>query len=103
MEKIGFIGFGGGGYGLAKGLRESGQLVITFFDSMRNDESVGPVLSRRAAETGARSCSYVAELIDSAEIIISCVPGAIALKVAEEAALHLKPNHLFVDVNTTSP
>ncbi|MBT8355391.1 MAG: DUF1932 domain-containing protein [Desulfofustis sp.] len=103
MEKLGFIGFGGAGYGLSKGLRESGQIDITFFDLMRNDESVGPVLSRRADETGARSCSSVAELIDSAGIIISCVPGAFALKVAEEAALHLKSHHLFVDVNTTSP
>lgn len=103
MEKLGFIGFGGAGYGLSKGLRESGRIDITFFDSMRNDESVGPVLSRRADETGARACSSVAELIDSAGIIISCVPGTFALKVAEEAALHLEPHHLFVDVNTTSP
>ena len=103
MEKLGFIGFGSAAYGLAKGFRESGQIHISFFDSMRNDESVGPLLSRRAEETEARSCSSVAELVDSAGIIISCVPGTFALKVAEEAALHLKPDHLFVDVNTASP
>ena len=103
MEKIGFIGFGGAGYGLSKGLQESERIDITFFDSMQDDESVGPILSRRADETGARSCSSVAELIDSAGIIISCVPGTFALKVAEEAALHLEPHHLFVDVSTTSP
>ncbi len=67
MEKLGFIGFGGAGYGLARGLRESGQIDIAFYDSMRNDESVGPVLDRRAEESGARPCSSVAELIDSTE------------------------------------
>lgn len=32
--KIGFIGFGGAGYGLAKGLKSEGLAEIFFFDRM---------------------------------------------------------------------
>lgn len=103
MDKLGFIGFGGAGYGLAKGLREGGLIDITFFDLIQDDESAGPLINRRADETGARPCNGVAELIDGVDIIISCVTGSAALAVAKVAALHLKPRHLFVDVNTTSP
>ena len=103
MVKLGFIGFGGAGYGLARGLREGGAIDIFFFDPMLHDESAGPLLNKRADETGARPCSGIAELIEGAEIIISCVTGSAALAVAEEAALHLGPQHLFADVNTASP
>ena len=103
MEKLGFIGFGGAAYGLAKGLQESGQINITFFDSMLDDETAGPVITRRAEETYARPCSTLRELIEGAGIIISCVTGSAALAVATRAAPYLRPHHLYVDVNTTSP
>ena len=103
MEKLGLIGFGGAAYELAKGLQQSGSIDITFFDSMLDDESAGPVITLRASETDAKPCSTIRELIEGAGIIISCVTGSAALAVAEEAASHLRPHHLFVDVNTTSP
>ena len=103
MEKLGLIGFGGAAHGLAKGLQESGPIDITFFDSMLDDEAAGPVITHRASETHAKSCSTVGELIEGAEIIISCVTGSAALAVATDAAPFLRPHHLFVDVNTTSP
>ena len=76
---------------------------IIFFDSMFDDETVGPAIANRASETGATPCSSTRELIARAEIIISCVTGSAALAVAEDAASHLKPHHLFADINTASP
>ena len=35
--------------------------------------------------------------------MISCVTGAMAVSVAEEAAPFLRPGHLYADVNTAAP
>jgi len=101
--RVGFIGFGGAGYGLAKGLKQAGLADISFFDSLRETPPHGDVIRRHALETGAISKENIAGLIHAAEIVISCVTGSVALAVAEQAAACLKPGHLFVDVNTASP
>ena len=100
---LGFIGFGGAAYGLASGLREEGPVDISFFDPLLDSPSAGGVIKQRAAETGARPCNSLAELIEGARIIISCVTGSVAVEVAEKAAPHLGEPHLYVDVNTASP
>ena len=101
--KVGFIGFGGAGYGLTQGLKQAGLADISFFDSLWASPPHGDVIRRHAVETGAVCKESIDALIDAAEIIISCVTGSVALSVAEQVAACLTPRHLFVDVNTASP
>ncbi len=101
--RVGFIGFGGAAYGLTKGLKEAGLEEVCFFDSLWDTSPNGEIIRRHAAETGAVLQQSFDALIKQADIIISCVTGAVALAVAEQAAPFLESRHLFVDVNTASP
>ena len=101
--KIGFIGFGGAAYGLAKGLRQEGLTGIYYFDALWDTQPNSDVILRHATETGAVFTESIAALIEEVEIVISCVTGSVALLVAKEAAPYLEKYHLFVDVNTASP
>jgi len=101
--KIAFIGFGGAGYGLAKGLKASGLEAVTFFDTLWKTAPYDAVIMKNAAETGAVLIKNLEELLKTADIVISCVTGKVAVSVAKEAAAFLESRHLYVDVNTASP
>jgi len=101
--KIGFIGFGGAAYGLAKGLRQEGLTQMYYFDSLWETPPNNDVILRHAAETGTAFKKSIKALIQEVEIVISCVTGSVALLVANQAVSYLGQHHLFVDVNTASP
>ena len=101
--KLGFIGFGGAGYGLAKGLNGAGLEEIHFHDRMQETPPFAEVIERHAADTGAVRAATVRELLARAEVVISCVTGAMAIEVAQEAAPFLGAGQLYADVNTAAP
>ncbi len=101
--KLGFIGFGGAGFGLAKGLRQAGMEEIHFYDRMQQTPPYAEVIRRHAAETGAAPAATIGDLLSCVEVIISCVTGAMAVPVAEQAAPFLRPEQIYGDVNTASP
>ena len=101
--KLGFIGFGGAGYGLAKGLKAAGLEDVYYHDRMQETPPYAEVIERHAAETGASRAETVRELLARVDVVISCVTGAMAIEVAREAAPFLRAGHLYADVNTASP
>lgn len=101
--KLGFIGFGGAGYGLAKGLHQAGLAEIHYYDRMQQTPPYAEVIRRHAEETGALPAGRMEELLSHVEVVISCVTGAMAVSVAEEAVPFLAPRHLYADVNTSAP
>jgi len=101
--KLGFIGFGGAGYGLAKGLKQTGIAEIHYYDRMQQTPPYAEVIRRHAEETGALQADGMEELLSRVETVISCVTGAMAVSVAEEAAPFLRTGHLYADVNTSAP
>ena len=101
--KLGFIGFGGAGYGLAKGLHQAGLTEILFYDRMQQTPPYAEVIRRHAEEMGALPAGRMEELLSRVEVVISCVTGAMAASVAEEAAPFLRTGHLYADVNTAAP
>lgn len=103
MVRIAFIGFGQAGHGLAKGLKQEGVEDIFFFDSCWNKPPYDETIRSRAEDTGAILKHDMVSLLDVSQNIISCVAGAQAVSAAESAAAHLKPCHLYIDVNTTAP
>jgi 3-hydroxyisobutyrate dehydrogenase-like beta-hydroxyacid dehydrogenase len=100
---IGFIGFGGAAYGLAKGLKTEGPVEICFYDPLYDDSSLGSLIRQRAGETGATPVSDLQQLTEKSRIVISCTTGSVAVEVAWKAAQYLRLRHLYVDVNTASP
>jgi len=101
--KLGFIGFGGAGYGIAKGLRQAGLEEVHYHDRMQVTPPYAEVIGRHAAEIGAIQAVTFGELLSRVEVVISCVTGAMAVSVADEAAPFLGPGHLYADVNTAAP
>jgi len=101
--KLGFIGFGGAGYGLAKGLRQAGLPEILFYDRMQQTPPFAEVIRRHAEELDASPSEGMEELLSRVEIVISCVTGAMAVSVAEEAAPFLRTGLIYADVNTAAP
>jgi 3-hydroxyisobutyrate dehydrogenase-like beta-hydroxyacid dehydrogenase len=101
--KLGFIGFGGAGYGLAKGLHQAGLTEILFYDRMQHTPPYAEVIRRHADEIGALPAETVEELLSRIDVLFSCVTGAMAVSVAEETAPFLSTAHLYADVNTAAP
>jgi len=101
--KLGFIGFGGAGYGIAKGLKQAGIGEIHYYDRMQQTPPYAEVIRRHTEETGAFPAGSMEELLSRLEVVISCVTGAMAASVAEEAAPFLRTGHLYADVNTAAP
>ena len=61
--KLGFIGFGGAGYGLAKGLRGAGLKEVHFYDRMQETPPYAEVIHRHADEIGAIQAATLGELL----------------------------------------
>jgi 3-hydroxyisobutyrate dehydrogenase-like beta-hydroxyacid dehydrogenase len=101
--KLGFIGFGGAGYGLAKGLLSAGLEEVHYHDRLQETQPYADVIRRHADEIGAKQSPSIAVLLSRVETVISCVTGAMAVSVAEDASPFLGPGHLYIDVNTASP
>lgn len=101
--KLGFIGFGGAGYGLAKGLKEAGVEEVHFYDRMQQTPPYAEVIRRHADEIGALPATTAEELLSRIDVVFSCVTGAMAVSVAEETAPFLTPGNLYADVNTAAP
>jgi 3-hydroxyisobutyrate dehydrogenase-like beta-hydroxyacid dehydrogenase len=95
---IGFIGFGEAAFHIAKGLRQAGIPAIAAYD-IRSDA----LILRRAEEAGAKLVASNAELAAASNIIFSTVTANQALAAAEATAPHLKPAHLYADLNSVSP
>jgi 3-hydroxyisobutyrate dehydrogenase-like beta-hydroxyacid dehydrogenase len=75
--RLGFIGFGGAAYGLAKGLSESGSFEISFFDVRSATSAAGRLIAPRAEETGAQARENLDALVNNSDEILDALtsPG----------------------------
>jgi 3-hydroxyisobutyrate dehydrogenase-like beta-hydroxyacid dehydrogenase len=94
---IGFVGFGEAGSHIAKGLKSAGVSRIFAFDIAPDQ------VRHRAVDAGVPLVASNRELAQSAGIIFSTVTCARAREAAEQTAPHLKPHHLYADLNSVSP
>lgn len=102
IQRIGVIGYGEVGKIFCAGLRPQVQAVgawdLTFVDPLSG-------ASHQADARGAnlRACDSMADLCADAELLVSAVTASNTLAVAEEAARHLRPGTVFLDLNSASP
>ena len=100
---IGFVGFGEAGSTIAGGLRSAGCDRLVAYDIHRDDASRGPLIQRRAVESGTDLVDSSAELVRESRIILSAVTSNAALDAAMQTAPFLTPEHVYADLNSVSP
>jgi hypothetical protein len=97
MEKIGFIGVGVMGHGMAKNIVESGYALTTI--AHRNRAPVEDLVARGASEAGS-----LAELASSSSIIFICLTNSDLVEAAvSELKPGLKAGSVIVDCSTANP
>ena len=100
---IGFVGFGEAGSAIAKGLVSSGVENVYAYDIAPHSAAQRDAMARRAEEAGVTIAESLQDLAGQSDIILSTVVSTVARKVAEEITPHLRPDHYYVDLNSTSP
>jgi 3-hydroxyisobutyrate dehydrogenase-like beta-hydroxyacid dehydrogenase len=100
---IGFIGFGEAGSTIAAGLRAAGCERTVAYDINRHDRALGPLIERRAAESGTTLVETSADLARDSQIIFSTVTSNAALDAATQTAPFLTSDHTYADLNSVSP
>lgn len=101
LKKIGILSIGEMGFHWAKLLKSHGVEVLTY------DRDRGEVSRKRGENAGVKSLDSMAELVQSAELIVSIVVPSAATRVAENVAAAVKDSRrrdlLFLDANAISP
>jgi 3-hydroxyisobutyrate dehydrogenase-like beta-hydroxyacid dehydrogenase len=104
VSAVGLIGYGEAGSLIAGGLaRSNPQVAVWVVDPVLASEAVDGPRHAKAAAAGVKVARDMAELAANADLILSTVTAAVAVKVAESGASHLDTRHIYVDLNSVSP
>ncbi len=101
--KIGFIGFGEAAFNIAKGLKKEGIAHIIAYDKYIDIEPYSKLIKTRASEAGVSLKNTLNQLTDDANIIFCAVSANMVIPIAREVQPFLKSNHIYVDINASSP
>jgi len=101
---LGIVGYGEVGKIFAKGLQgKAGIAGICARDVNFEASAIAEAERAHANNDGVRPTQGMAELCEQATLVISAVTASNTLAVAEEAARHLRPGTVFLDLNSASP
>ncbi|MEO8258176.1 MAG: DUF1932 domain-containing protein [Acidobacteriota bacterium] len=100
---IGFIGFGEAGSTIAGGLRRAGIERVVAFDIAAATPELSARFQARASSSGATLVGSSGELARTAGILFSTVTSSSALDAARQTTPFLRPDHIYVDLNSVSP
>ncbi|MGX5659190.1 DUF1932 domain-containing protein [Castellaniella ginsengisoli] len=100
--RLGLIGYGEVGGIFCAGLRTQVDSVHAWDLKLADAASAAP-LRERAARDGVVLCDSPAALCAAADLVISAVTASNTVAVAREAAAHLRPGTVFLDLNSASP
>ncbi len=104
IQHIGLIGYGEVGKTFGAGL--GGQVTaVDAWDLKFVSRDAGLATAQRAHanKAGVRACDAMAQLCAEGDLLISAVTASNTLAVAQEAAAHLRPGAVFLDLNSASP
>jgi 3-hydroxyisobutyrate dehydrogenase-like beta-hydroxyacid dehydrogenase len=101
--RIGFIGFGEAGSTIAGGLRSAGVDRLFAFDINAEDARFGPLIQRRAGESGTTLVDSSPALAREADVLFSTVTSSAAVEAANQTAPFLDERHCYADLNSVSP
>jgi 3-hydroxyisobutyrate dehydrogenase-like beta-hydroxyacid dehydrogenase len=100
---VGFIGFGEAGFEMAKGLHSEGTIRLFVYDLKGQDPERADWIKNRAQEAGAAYLESTEEVVRKADVILSLVTPEASVAVAREAAPHLKPGQIYLDLTSSFP
>ena len=100
--RLGLIGYGEVGGIFCAGLKAQVDSVHAW-DTKLVDAAASAPLRDRAARDGVILCDSAAALCAAADLVISAVTASNTVAVAREAAAHLRPGTVFLDLNSASP
>ena len=104
LEHIGLIGYGEVGKVFALGLKnQPGVRTVGAWDLKFIDPARQAGEQAHAAQAGVVAQASMRALCQASTLVISAVTASNTLRVAEEAAPHLRPGTLFLDLNSASP
>jgi 4-hydroxybutyrate dehydrogenase/sulfolactaldehyde 3-reductase len=99
MDRIGFVGLGRMGRGMASNLQKKG-FGLTVFDLQE-----APLLELE--KLGARRARSFAELVQNSDVVLTVLPGSPEVEAAvlgpEGILAHGRPGLLFMDLSTVDP
>ena len=102
FARLGLVGYGEVGKIFAAGLKAQVSTVSAWdlkFDApLTRDEQRG-----HAERAAVLACESMAQLCQSADLVISAVTASNTLAVAQAAAAHIQPGAVFLDLNSASP
>ena len=101
--RIAFIGFGEVGQRFARDFSTKTGVSMTAFDLQFLAGANRDGMLARTSELGVLSFPSSAEACRGAEVVVSAVTADQTEKVAQEAAIFLRPGQIFFDVNSASP
>ena len=94
--KVGFIGLGGMGQGIALNLRRAGYDLVVH--DLRRESGAA------AEEAGATWADSAADLAGSVDVVFTSLPGPVEMRqVGDELLSALKPGSAWFDLTTNSP
>lgn len=101
--RLALIGFGEVGTAFAKGFTNAGGYEVAVYDILMNRDQERGAMLAKAQDIGVKACASAAEAARDAKFVISAVTAASAYEVAEEAGGYMKPDQIFLDINSVSP
>ncbi|PTR27859.1 NAD(P)-dependent oxidoreductase [Pseudomonas sp. GV085] len=102
MKTLTLIGFGEAGAIFGEDLAASGVTVYAY-DRLQENPSTRAALYDKADQCGVLLCDSFAHAIALADWVISAVTADEALTVAQAAAVLMRPDQLFIDINSVAP
>jgi 3-hydroxyisobutyrate dehydrogenase-like beta-hydroxyacid dehydrogenase len=102
IKTFALIGFGEAGAIFGQDLAVLGVTVYAY-DRLQENPSARTALFDKAHRCGVQLCDSFAQAIALADWVISAVTADEALAVALAAAVLMKPEQLFIDINSVAP
>jgi 3-hydroxyisobutyrate dehydrogenase-like beta-hydroxyacid dehydrogenase len=101
---LGLIGYGEVGKIFGAGLRRQADIAsVSAWDLKFADATSQAAETAHAANSGITAQPSMQALCVAADLIISAVTASNTLAVAQEAARHIRPGAVFLDLNSASP
>lgn len=102
FQHLGLIGYGEVGKIFSAGLHER-VASVSAWDVKFAQEATRTEQRAHAQQAGVQACESMADLCARCDLILSAVTASNTLAVAEEAARHIRPGTVFLDLNSASP
>jgi 3-hydroxyisobutyrate dehydrogenase-like beta-hydroxyacid dehydrogenase len=98
-----FIGFGEAGRAMVTGLREAHPALEIHLWDIRFKDSDSAEMRAAAAALKATCHEDLGPAVSAGEVVLSLVVAREAVAVAEAAAAHMKPDQIYIDLNSAAP